>query len=95
MNFLDVKQWKVDFKPGWNRHFKKFDKSTQKHIIKKINQMEQPLSARGMVSSRYQIEEVGQYRIGFIQDLETKTKHICFIGNHKQYERWYKSKCLF
>ena len=83
--------WKLMFKSGWDKHLKKFDKSTQKQILRKLEKMEQPLLARGLHSSRYQVEEAGQYRIAFIQNIKTKTKYIHFIGNHKQYEKWYKS----
>lgn len=80
----------LDFRKGWDRRFKKFDKATQQKILKKLDQMKQPLSSRGLHSSRYQVEEVGQYRIAFIQDEKTRTKNIHFIGDHKQYEKWYK-----
>ncbi|MFH1234873.1 MAG: hypothetical protein V1493_04655 [Candidatus Diapherotrites archaeon] len=89
---MDLAPWKLEFKPDWGKHFKKFDSSEQKKILKKFGQMEQPLSARGLRSSRYQVEEVGQYRIAFIQDEESRTKKIHFVGNHKQYEKWYKGK---
>ena len=75
--------------PGWDKYFKKFDKETQARVLKKFDQMEQPLKARGLHSSRYQVEEIGQNRIGFIQDQPTRTKRIHFVGNHKQYQKWY------
>ena len=88
---MDLTPWKLDFKPGWDLHFKKFDNSTRKHILNKLNQMKQPLGARGLHSSEFQVEEVGQYRIAFIEDETTKTKFVHFVGDHKQYEKWYKS----
>ena len=90
--FMDLKPWRVELKPGWNEHFKKFDKATQQRIMKKVDQMEQPMQARGLHSSRYQVEEVGQYRIAFETDEKTRTKAIYFIGDHKQYEKWYKNQ---
>jgi mRNA-degrading endonuclease RelE of RelBE toxin-antitoxin system len=92
VNYLDLKPWTVEFKPGWDKYFKKFDKSIQQQILKKLKQMEQPLSARGLQTSRYQVEEISQYRIAFIQDNNTGTKYIHFVGNHKQYEKWYKNQ---
>lgn len=82
--------WKVKFEPGWDNYFKKFDKSVQQQILKKFEKMKNPLIARGLHSSRCQVEEVGQYRIAFIQEEETMTKYVHFVGNHKQYEKWYK-----
>ena len=83
--------WKLDFRPGWDENFQKFDKSVQQLILKKIKKMKQPLFGRGLHSSNYQVEEVGQYRIAFEENISTKTKFIHFVGNHKQYEKWYKS----
>ena len=54
--------------------------------------MKQPLQSRGLHSLRYQVEEVGQHRIAFEVDERARTKSIYFIGNHKQYEKWYKNQ---
>jgi len=91
VNCLDLLSWKLVFVPDWDRYFKKFDKSEQKRILKKLDQMKQPLIARGLHSSPYQVEETGQYRIALKIDEENRLKKIHFIGNHKQYEKWYKS----
>jgi mRNA-degrading endonuclease RelE of RelBE toxin-antitoxin system len=87
---LQLISWKLEFKPKWDKHFKKFDKSIQKIILKKFDKMEQPLLGRGLHSMRYQVEEVGQHRIAFIQDEEKRIKYIYFVGTHKQYEKWLK-----
>ncbi|MFH1751654.1 MAG: hypothetical protein ABH821_01820 [archaeon] len=89
---MDLTPWKLGFKPSWDKFFKKFDKQTQKQVLKKFEKMKQPLQARGLHSSRYQVEEVGQNRIAFIQYDKTRTKDIYFVGNHKQYEKWFKSQ---
>jgi len=88
---VELTPWKLEFKLGYDIHFSKLDPSVQKTILKKFDQMKQPLQARGLIASRYQIEEVGGYRIAFIQRDKTRTKSIHFVGNHKQYEKWYKS----
>lgn len=88
---LGLDMWRLAFKPNWDFHFRKFDKSVQQIILKKFEKMKEPLLGRGLTASRYQIEEIGQYRIAFIQDEEAKTKKIHFVGDHKQYEKWYKS----
>lgn len=53
--------------------------------------MKRPLQGRGLHSSRYKVEEVGGYRIAFIQHETVRIKSIHFVGNQKQYEKWYKS----
>ncbi len=72
-------------------HFKDFDKSVRIEILAKLDQMKQPLAGRGLHGTDYLVEEVGQYRIAYKQDSTTKTKSIHFVGNHKQYEKWYRS----
>ena len=92
MRLLEPKPYRIDFKPGWDRHFKDFDKTIRQRIISKLEQMKQPLQSRGLHFSRYKVEEAGGCRIAFIQDEENRVKHIHFVGNHKQYERWYSGK---
>jgi len=89
---LELTPWRVGLKPGWDIHFRKFDSNTQLMIMKKLDQMAQPLAGRGLHSCRYQVEEIGQYRIAFECNESTRTKSIHFVGNHKQYEKWYKSQ---
>lgn len=89
---MQLTPWQLVFKEGWNGHFKKFDAETQRRILKKFEQMKQPLQARGLRSSRVVVEEAGQYRIAFYQDEEKRQKEIHFVGNHKQYEKWYKEQ---
>jgi hypothetical protein len=60
--------------------------------MKKFDHMKQPLRARGLKSSKSDVEELGQYRIAFYQDEEKHEKEIHFVGNHKQYEKWYKEQ---
>ena len=90
MSAVELKLWRLIFKKDWDRHLKKFDKTTQQRILKKFEQMKQPLRARGLKASRAVVEEAGQYRIAFYQNEETGEKEIHFVGNHKQYEKWYK-----
>ena len=89
---LELKPWKVELKPGGDVHFKKFDKAAQQMIMKKLDKMEEPLQARRLHASHYQVEEVGQYRIAFEIQENVRTKSVHFIGTHKQYEKWYKEQ---
>ncbi len=89
---LELSSYLLEFKPGWDRHFKDFDRAVQGRIQAKLDQMKQTLPARGLHSSRYRVEEVGGYRIAFIQDDENRVKRIHFVGNHSQYEKWYSGR---
>ncbi|VVB65711.1 Uncharacterised protein [Candidatus Gugararchaeum adminiculabundum] len=80
------------FRENWDRYFSKMDRMTQERIWKKIMQLKNEGSYRGL---RYGVNlcvvEVGQHRICFSVDEKQKTKKIYFIGDHKEYEKWYMS----
>ena len=65
------------------------DKAVKLQILKKLVQMErEDLKSRHLKKGlAYFVEEAGQYRICFSQ--EEKTRKVWFIGNHKQYRKWY------
>ncbi len=86
---MELKNWVLEFREGWDLHFKDFDKSIRIRIIKKFEQMKSPIVGRGLRSSRYLVEEIGGYRIAYILDELSNSKKIHFVGNHKQYERWF------
>lgn len=83
-------EWEIKYNKGWDKYFNKFEESIQIQILKKINQIKSINVHRRLHKSRYSVEEVGQYRICFIVETEIRVKHIYFVGNHKQYENWYK-----
>ncbi|MEK6953814.1 MAG: hypothetical protein AABX01_02320 [Candidatus Micrarchaeota archaeon] len=89
---MELKQWRLEFKLGWDVHFKDFDKSAQQRIMKKIEQIKSPLQGRGLHSSRFKVEEAGGYRIAYIEDELAQSRRIHFVGDHKQYERWYSGR---
>ncbi len=86
---MNLTTWKITYRQGWDVHYYSFPHAVQERIQKKIEQMKQPLQGRGMHGTRYMIEEVEQYRIAYILDNASRIKNIHFIGNHKQYEKWY------
>lgn len=91
MIFVDLAPWRLAFKTGWDVHFLQFDKTIQQRILNKLQQMKQPLAGRGLHGNRFLVEETGQCRIVYEEDSATRTKRIHFVGNHKQYEEWYRS----
>lgn len=86
--------YQLSFKPGWDCYFRKWDKNLQQPILKKLEHLKQELLGRGLHASRYLVEEVGQNRIVYWVDEQVRVKHIHFVGNHKQYEKWYKENQL-
>ena len=37
----------------------------------------------------YFVLEAGQYRVTFVEDNSNMVRTIVFIGDHKEYEKWY------
>ena len=76
----------------WNKHFRDFDKTIQVRLIKKLEQLKIKGKSRHLGHGvPFFVEEVGGYRIVFTVDEASKTKKIWFVGNHKQYEKWYST----
>ena len=83
--------WIIDYEDDWDIYFNNLDKTIQSQILKKIQQLQYCISARHFHKLNFFILEVGQYRIDFFENKDKKFRIIAFIGNHKQYEKWYKS----
>ncbi|MDO8627868.1 MAG: hypothetical protein Q7K42_05355 [Candidatus Diapherotrites archaeon] len=72
------------------RQLEKLDKSIQIIIVKKLVQMESKKIGRHLKhGSPFFVEEIGQYRIAFKVLDANKEKKVYFIGDHKEYEKWY------
>ncbi len=77
---------------NWNKHFDEMNNSTKAQIWKKIQKQVGEIKTRHMKQGLdFFVLEVGQYRIALKINEQQKTKTIYFIGNHKQYEKWYAS----
>jgi len=82
--------FELTYAEGWDRHFSKFDNSVKQKIWKKIQQIKILVNPRHLRHGEaFFVEEAGQYRICFEQ-AGAGTRRITFVGNHKQYEKWYK-----
>lgn len=71
----------------------RLDRSNRMRVEKKLIQLR-----RDDLSSRHLrhglpafVEDVGQYRVCFFADELLKEKHVVFIGDHKDYEKWFRS----
>ena len=83
--------WIIDYEKDWDIYFNDLDKTLQLHILKKIQQLQYDISARHLRKLNFFILEVGQNRVAFFENKITKVRTISFVGNHTQYEKWYKS----
>ncbi|MBI5036660.1 hypothetical protein HZC09_04940 [Candidatus Micrarchaeota archaeon] len=85
-----MEEYALGFGPGWDEHFKKFDLSVKQQIWKKILRLQRALKHRHLKHGNpCFVEKAGGYRIAFRVDEEGKTKKVVFVGDHKQYEKWY------
>jgi len=83
--------YEVLFEEDAERMLGRMDKPVRQRILKKAIQLESDDSASRHLRHGlpYFVEEVGGYRIAF--EIKEKKKRILFVGDHKQYERWYRS----
>ena len=80
--------FRLDYDKSWDKFFLKMDSSVQKMLWKKIQKLKTLTKARHLKRSLpYFVVEVGQYRIGFIE--EKSVRIVAFVGNHKQYQKWH------
>ncbi len=84
--------YKILFENEWDEHYKKYDPSLQERIMKKIEKQQEEQNTRHLKHGiEFYVIEIGQYRCAIKINEQQKTKTIHFIGNHKQYEKWYKN----
>ena len=73
--------------------FLALDKSVREIIAKKLVQLErEDLQSRHLkVGVPVFVEETGQYRIAFKKREQEKQKLVVFVGDRKDYVKWYSS----
>jgi len=76
----------------WAKLFDLLPEDIKLQIIKKINRIcEEPHKRHLVGNANYFVGEVGQYRIIYRIFERNKEVRFYFVGNHKSYEKWYKS----
>ena len=81
--------FRIGLAAGRDKYFSKLGSVTQDKIMKKISQLEVLEGIRHLRhGTPYFVAEPGQYRICFEEI--GKMRQIFFVGDHKQYEKWYK-----
>jgi mRNA-degrading endonuclease RelE of RelBE toxin-antitoxin system len=80
-------KYEIIFGEGWERFFSFLDNSVKKNILRRIGRMaEMPPGRHLRFGSGFFVEEIGQYRILYAVDGQTKI--IYFVGTHKDYEKF-------
>ena len=84
----------VLFEKNAERQFLDLEKPVRERIAKKLRQLENDeFGSRHLKHGLpFFVEEVGQFRIAFKERADLGQKRVIFVGNHKDYEKWYKSQ---
>lgn len=85
--------YSILFDENATRGLQELDKPVQEQIAKKLKQLERDDFKSRHLKHGFPIfvEEVGQYRIAFKTREDAKEKRVYFIGNHRDYEKWFKT----
>jgi len=81
--------FKISYHSDFSKYWKKIPKSQHKKITNKMQELKYRIDFRHMKQkSKFFVLEIGSFRVCFKQ--EKNTRILFFIGNHKDYEKWYK-----
>jgi len=79
------------FDEYWPKHFDRLNNEIKERTANKIKKiLDYPQKRHLKKGAKYFVDEIGQYRIVYYVFEETKEVKFYFIGNHKEYEKWYK-----
>ncbi|MCR4335161.1 MAG: type II toxin-antitoxin system RelE/ParE family toxin [archaeon] len=83
--------YKPTFHKDWPEHFSKLEHLIKERTSKKIQKiLEHPQKRHLESRAKYFVDKVGQYRILYMIFEEKQEVRFFFVGNHKEYEKWYK-----
>lgn len=82
---------KPTFDEKWPEYFAKLDDIIKERVAKRIKKLlEFPKKRHLSQKANFFVDEVGQHRILYRVFDETNEVRFYFVGNHKEYEKWYK-----
>ncbi len=80
------------FDESWPRYFDSLDSVMKERVAKKIRKiLENPKKRHLKKNARFFVDEVGQYRITYRVFEQENQVRFYFVGDHKQYEKWFLS----
>ncbi len=83
--------YKATFDEKWPDYFAKLDNTIKERVAKKIKKiLEFPQKRHLKKGARFFVDEIGQNRMVYRVFEENKEARFYFVGNHKEYERWYR-----
>lgn len=80
----------LEYDSHWDRCFQRIPPSVQRRFEKHIEKYQSFPSQdfRHEHHAGFFVDEIGQYRVCFTCDETLKIRKFCFIGKHKNYERF-------
>ena len=83
--------YRESFDEKWPEYFEKLDNTVKERVAKKIKKiLEFPKKRHLSQGARFFVDQIGQNRIVYRVFDENKEARFYFVGNHKEYEKWYK-----
>jgi mRNA-degrading endonuclease RelE of RelBE toxin-antitoxin system len=83
--------YKAEFDEEWPGHFQRLDNEMKERTAKKIRKILACPQKRHLKNgANFFVSQIGQYRIVYrIFEVDNKVRFY-FVGDHKEYEKWYK-----
>lgn len=82
----------IEFDPRWEEYYSSLPPDIKPRVWKKILQIQAGLPGRHLQHGiPIFVEEVGQYRICYMEDKNNKIRKIYYVGKHKEYDKWNRS----
>lgn len=83
--------YKATFHKDWPGYFDKIEHTIKERVTKKIQKiLERPQKRHLKSRAKYFVDEIGQYSILYMVFEERQEVRFYFVGNHKEYEKWFK-----
>lgn len=82
--------YEAEFDQDWPEYFQPLANVVKERVAKKIKKVLEYPQKRHLKKLSFFVDEIGQYRIVYRIFDENKRVRFYFVGNHKEYEKWYK-----
>ena len=83
--------YRAAFDEDWPKYFSSLDHSTKERVAKKIQKiLEFPQKRHLKKGAQFFVDEAGSDRITYRVFEQNKEVRFYFVGNHKDYEKWYR-----
>lgn len=78
-----------EFDEKWKDYFEALPSDIQERVVKKIKRILEGLPGRHLQHGiPVFVEEVGQYRICYMENDKNKVRKFYYVGKHKDYDKW-------